>query len=1513
MPPVSFRTTVAVVSLLLATACAKQTQPPEAVPGAESTTVATGALVVLDGSGSVDPNSPPRQLIYRWAFRSLPPGSQAQINNPAVVNPSFRADVDGEYEVELVVSNGLLSSTPTALKVTAGPCGSGAPTVATVTATPAAPTTGQVVQMGAEFQDADLDPACNLSQRHSFEWTIVALPPDSQATLNTPAAVNPSFVADRPGDYTLQLVVTDSTGRRSEPFPFTVTVSGCGDAAPSVSALTATPAAPNINQLVSLSVTATDADNAPECGANQTLSYEWFFVSLPTGSRASLNNPAIDSPSFRPDLEGDYVVRVRVTDSTGRSALSDPLIITGAACGGAAPAVGGITASPASPNTGEVVQFTATVTDADASSPCSQPQTFTHAWQLISQPSGSTATLNNSAAENPSLVADAPGSYLVRLIVRDQSGRASPARDFTLTVSTCGSAAPVAVVQLAGTAFVGQPLQASATVTDADSSCAGLPPEQFSYQWSFAALPQGSQAQLNSATVSNPTFTVDVPGTYTLQLVVTDTAGHQSAPSFAQVQVGSCGTNAPEVSAQATPDQVATLQQVALSATVTDVDNDPACQTLPDGGTGLSAQSFTYAWSFESMPAGSQAQLNNAALQSPSFTPDVAGQYVVRLLVTDSTGRSGRSGPVTVSVSPCGSNAPTVTLSAPSPAATGQLVVLDAQGADADNDPSCQTLPDGGVGIAPQSFTYAWRFDSVPAGSQAQLNNAAVKSPSFTADVAGQYVVRVLVTDSTGRSVLSAPVTATVDACGGNTPVTTGSTPASPISALVGQNIQVTGLFDDVDNSSASCQTLLGGVRQTFTYQWRLVELPAGSQATLNAPVSLSPTLTPDVSGNYVLEFRVTDSTGRQSTPLNVTVAAAVCGGQAPDATPTATPSAGANLGSVVQLSAGAADPDNAPGCALGQVLTCSWSFLQLPAGSQARLSDPTVCNPSFIPDVAADASSPYVAVVRVTDPTGRSSSLKTVSVTTNGACGGHAPVAGAAATALLTPPVVVGPGANITLHVPLACAIVQLDGRPGTTDADNSLTCNLNQTLFFDWQLFAMPAGSQTALSNESAVNPWFIPDEAGAFVVRLSANDGALQSASPALVTVLSPGNEVGTTVDAAGGSFTSLAMHPVNGKPRIAYAAGIGNELRYARCDAFCGSSSAVWSLFTVATDVIVTDVDHVSLALGANDAPQIAFHTPAGSGATGDLRHAVCTANCESGTPVWTVTIVDPGLNTAVALDCGVFSVGTQTTSINNGRFTSIAFDGSGRPMISYNRQEVVTNTCTGSVQITEALRYAVFEAGSWRLVQVDRSAGELRGRFTSIAPDRSALGRPRISYYVPTGGELRYAVCTAACDSATATFDVIVVDGAGATDPDVGRHSSLVVGADNASRISYFDATNLDLKYAACTGSCDSAGATFALSVVDAPDDRGRFSSIEVDASDRPHIAYYDATAGNLRFASCVSNCAPAQTPVFSLRVLDEAGDVGQHASLALTPLGRPRVSYLDVSNNDLDYFIECGP
>jgi hypothetical protein len=79
--------------------------------------VTVGTIVVLDGSASYDPNTPPDPLTYQWIMSSTPAGSSAVISNITSVSPTFTADRVGTFEIGLIVNDGTSDSDPAYVRI----------------------------------------------------------------------------------------------------------------------------------------------------------------------------------------------------------------------------------------------------------------------------------------------------------------------------------------------------------------------------------------------------------------------------------------------------------------------------------------------------------------------------------------------------------------------------------------------------------------------------------------------------------------------------------------------------------------------------------------------------------------------------------------------------------------------------------------------------------------------------------------------------------------------------------------------------------------------------------------------------------------------------------------------------------------------------------------------------------------------------------------------------------------------------------------------------------------------------------------------------------------------------------------------------------------------------------------------------------------------------------------------------------------------------------------------------
>ncbi|MCX6653540.1 MAG: hypothetical protein NTY03_00305 [Candidatus Bathyarchaeota archaeon] len=168
-----------------------------------------------------------------------------------------------------------------------------------------------------------------------------------------------------------------------------------------------------------------------------------------------------------------------------------------------------------------------------------------------------------------------------------------------------------------------------------------------------------------------------------------------------------------------------------------------------------------------------------------------------------------------------------------------------------------------------------------------------------------------------------------------------------------------------------------------------------------------------------------------------------------------------------------------------------------------------------------------------------------------------------------------------------------------------------------------------------------------------------------------------------------------------------------------------------------------------------------------------------------------------------------------------------------------------------------------------------------GLYTSMALDSE--GHPHISYYDATNGDLKYAEWTGSVWSIQKVASIGYADD---------MYSSIVIDSMGPS-ISFYDAINGDLKYAHWTGS------TWDIQTADSAGNVGMYSSIALDSSGHPCISYFDATNRNLKYAKRIGL-------TWNVETVDSKVNTGRYTSIAINSMDQSCISYCDWAGYSLN-------
>jgi N-acetylneuraminic acid mutarotase len=258
-----------------------------------ATLLANGDVMVVGGAqvGSLESVTATAEIYHPAtnSWRAAPSMSAARVGHAAALLPGGEVLVAGGYDGAAYLATSEIfrgvSNPPTAA---AGPDQTVRP--------------GSLVHLDGSASSDDVTAGPNLV----FSWTLTSVPAGSAAVLSGGATPTPSFLADRPGTYIAELVVTDEDGQASAVDQVKV----FSNAAPAAVAR-----ASDTEVKVGTAVVLDAAGSAdPE---NDSLIYQWTLSKAPAGSAAILTHAGTSLATLVPDVPGDYEVTLTVSDSLG--------------------------------------------------------------------------------------------------------------------------------------------------------------------------------------------------------------------------------------------------------------------------------------------------------------------------------------------------------------------------------------------------------------------------------------------------------------------------------------------------------------------------------------------------------------------------------------------------------------------------------------------------------------------------------------------------------------------------------------------------------------------------------------------------------------------------------------------------------------------------------------------------------------------------------------------------------------------------------------------------------------------------------------------------------------------------------------------------------------------------------------------------------------------------------------------------------------------------------------------
>jgi hypothetical protein len=428
-----------------------------------------------------------------------PAGSIAALVSPNSAQPTFQADLPGNYVVQLIVNDGFLNSAPANV------------TISTNDVPPVAnPGPNQTVSAGATVQLDGTGSTASVNHPLAYKWSILSRPNGGTATLSSTTAAKPTFVPNAAGLYVVQLIVNDGFVD-SQPATMTVTANSTNQPPVVNAGPNQTVSLPT--NFVTLNGSATD-DGLP----NGTLLIQWSQVSGPGSATFSSANQPVTQATL--PVVGTYVLQLSANDTQYTSTSTATVILTQAN----QPPVVTVGADKTITYPANSAALTGTATDDGLP----VGSTLQISWSKVVGPGN--VSFANPFQPNTQATFSLPGNYVLRLSASDGQYTSSG----TMRVSFSAPPGGAISVSAGPDQVIVFPSPATLTGSASDSN----PPagSTLFVSWSLVSGPGTATATFSAPTALSTSVTFSQSGVYDLRLTATN--GTFTASSDVKIYAG---------------------------------------------------------------------------------------------------------------------------------------------------------------------------------------------------------------------------------------------------------------------------------------------------------------------------------------------------------------------------------------------------------------------------------------------------------------------------------------------------------------------------------------------------------------------------------------------------------------------------------------------------------------------------------------------------------------------------------------------------------------------------------------------------------------------------------------------------------------------------------------------------------------------------------------------------------------------------------------------------------------